>query len=308
MQERLLSRRIINFGANMVYWECCGRSASELNPHGYTYKRFPDDFKDIYVPETNSYISNRESMRAAERRGNGISWAMAQDARRRPPSMSLNPDAPLGSQVMWQQKRGFWKNVLKPNSAAWSEDDKNSSSSGSQAGFRAAFEQLRAGPPETPGGSQVGRESASQVWYDIVDLYSRGKVTSPTDKLMALKGIEDEVARARKLTYLYGLWKEQLLTDLLWFAIEGPGRRLLSRDGAAPVAPISSWASIEGLVALDLLPETSLDKIEDAEELVKIEDSDLGRSGGAAEMTITLRGPLLTGWSRCLRTGGLFHD
>jgi hypothetical protein len=107
---------------------------------------------------------------------------------------------------------------------------------------------------------------------------------------MALKGITDEVARARKLTYMCGLWKEQLLTDLLWFAIEGPGQRLLSRDGGATVGPAWSWASIEGVVAL---PETSLEGIRNVKKLVTIEDSGPDRSGNAVEITITLRGPLL---------------
>ncbi|KAJ8127380.1 hypothetical protein O1611_g6257 [Lasiodiplodia mahajangana] len=48
IQERLLSRRILHFGADMMLWECCGRSASELNPHGYTYKKFSEDFSDYY--------------------------------------------------------------------------------------------------------------------------------------------------------------------------------------------------------------------------------------------------------------------
>ncbi|KAH8764583.1 hypothetical protein BGZ57DRAFT_990536 [Hyaloscypha finlandica] len=248
----------------MIYWECCARSASELNPHGCTYKKFPDDFKDIYVPNLESFISDRQSLQAAESRGSGV-------------SAGPHPKTPA--------------NVRRP--AAWSEDD---DSSRTQAGFRAAFEQLRAGPPEIPthaDESLVGRESASQMWYDIVELYSRRKVTSPTDKLMALKGITDEVARARKLTYMCGLWKEQLLTDLLWFAIEGPDQRLLSRDGGATVAPAWSWASIEGVVALDLLPETSLVGIRNVKKLVTIEDSGPDRSGNAAEITITLRGPLL---------------
>ncbi len=39
-QERLLSRHILHFGSEMIYWECqCRqRSASELNANGYTYK------------------------------------------------------------------------------------------------------------------------------------------------------------------------------------------------------------------------------------------------------------------------------
>ncbi len=103
----------------------------------------------------------------------------------------------------------------------------------------------------------MGRDSFSQVLYDVVESYSRGKLTAPTDKLIALMDIEVEVARATRFTYLWGLWGERLLTDLLWFGIDGRGTRLLDEHGL-PVAPTWSWASIDGAVALDLLPESSL--------------------------------------------------
>ncbi|RYP24663.1 hypothetical protein DL765_000390 [Monosporascus sp. GIB2] len=82
-----------------------------------------------------------------------------------------------------------------------------------------------------------------------------------------------------------------LLTDLLWFAIEGPGERLYVKDDI-PVAPTWSWASIKGAVALDLLPETSISEIEETKALVTIEhvatDNDEHQ-----QMSIMLSGPLL---------------
>ncbi|RMZ69982.1 tol [Pyrenophora seminiperda CCB06] len=269
MQERLLSRRILHFGADMIYWECCLRSASELCPHGYTYKRYPEDFKDNYSPNLKGQISTRGEMQKAERRGRGIRWANIEAVRLRPPPVITDSDSPITSQAVWQQKRGFWRNVLKSNDGLWVEDERDGKSSNTRAGFRAAFEKLRSGSPNNV--ERVGRESASQVWYDVVESYSRGKLTSPTDKLIALKGIEDEIARARHLTYLHGLWEQQLPTDLLWFAIEGPGRRLLNEDDI-PVAPTWSWASIEAIVALDLLPDTSLDDIKETETLVTVNE------------------------------------
>ncbi|KFA73863.1 hypothetical protein S40288_00887 [Stachybotrys chartarum IBT 40288] len=291
MQERLLSRRILHFGTSMIYWECCGRSASELNPHGYTYKSFPEDFKDNYVPELGSRIRTRGQMQQAERDGNGLGWATTEGIRRRPPPVMLDPDAPSSTQVVWQQKRGFWKNILKPTAESWDTDDMNEKAF--RAGFRAAFEQLRSELYSAQSASVklVGRNSFSQTWYDIVETYSRGNLTVPTDKLIALKGIEDEVARATKFTYLKGLWEEQLVTDLLWFAIEGPGKRLTSSNGD-PVAPTWSWASVQGAIALDLLPETALSDIEETKTLVTIEDARPSHDD-PQQMSITLCGPLL---------------
>jgi hypothetical protein len=279
----------------MIYWECCIRSASELCPHGYTYKKFPEDFTDNYAPDRNGDDFTRSEWAESERQGRDIGWFTIEAVRLRPPPIMIDPDNSPSSQTVWQQKRGFWKNVLKSNYGPWSKDEKDDRSGHASAGFRAAFEQLRSVLPDTPatGVKQVGRESASQVWYDVVESYSRGKLTSPTDKLIALKGITDEVARARKLTYLHGLWKQQLLTDLLWFAIEGPGRRLLNSEKIpVPVAPTWSWASIEGAVALDLLPDTSLAEIEEKETLVKIYVISPS-SNDPGKMKIKISGPLL---------------
>jgi len=294
MQERLLSRRILHFGANMLYWECCRRSASELNPHGYTYKTFPEDFTDNYTPDLTGEIKSRADLRLLELNGRGISWATEEDVLRRPPAVAIDLDASPGSQEVWQHKRGFWRNALRPNDEPWNADEKGEDAKSVRAGYRAAFELLRGGDDivKNDKDHQVGRYSFSQTWYDVVEPYSRAKLTFPTDKLVALKGIEDEVARATKFTYLYGLWKERLVTDLLWFAIEGPGKRL-TRDDGVHVAPTWSWASIEGAVALDLLPENSLREIEDFEILATIHETSPS-THDPAKTTITLSGPVLS--------------
>ncbi|KAI0412245.1 heterokaryon incompatibility protein-domain-containing protein [Xylaria grammica] len=269
MQERLLSRRILHFGAEMIYWECCGRSASELNPHGYTYKAYPEDFGDWYMPQIPGRMENRQDVERAEREGRGFSWASSEAVRRRPPPVMTDPDneaAALSTQAgVWQRRRGFWKDVLKRDDEPWSRDEKGGEKGDEKerrvrGGFRATFEALRSkqlhdpnpyawsmqigagiGKKDTLRKTEllVGRHSFSQMWYDIVESYSRGKLTVPADKIIALKGIQDEVAYATGFDYMYGLWRESLVADLLWFAIEGPGQRLRN-DLGAPVAPMWS--------------------------------------------------------------------
>lgn len=284
-----------------MYWECRCRSASELNPQGYTYKRYPEDFKDNYSPDMSSYIATRADVDRAEREGHGITWASEEKTRRRPPPVMVDPDAAPNSQAVWRQKRGFWKNILKSDEAPWSRE--GDMRHGHRAGFRAAFERLRgeelfamranAYDDDDAAPYLVGRDSFSQLWYEVVEPYSRGKLTAPTDKLIAFKGIEDQVSNATKLTYLWGLWRERLLTDLLWHAIEGPGKRLLNEQGV-PVAPTWSWASIDGVVSLDLLPENSFRDIERKETLVTIaEAGHPGTDSAPQDATVTLRGPLL---------------
>ncbi|KAK0611629.1 heterokaryon incompatibility protein-domain-containing protein [Immersiella caudata] len=288
MQERLLSRRLLHFGADIMFWECCGRAASELNSQGYTYK-CAVDFKDIYASDLSGYAENQGATRESELDGERLSWGGEGYITRRPPPAMIDPDAPRGSEEAGQLKRGFWRNVLKENPAGWDTDEKHDGEE-RLMGLRTAFERLRREGAFSKG-KEVGRDSFSQVWYDVVESYSRMKLTKPRDKLMALKGIEDEAARATKFTYLKGVWQNSLVTDLLWFAIEGPGKRLFDDQGV-PVAPTWSWASIEGVVALDLLPENAKEDIQDQKMLARIDhvspaDDDL------AQMKISLCTPML---------------
>ncbi len=72
--------------------------------------------------------------------------------------------------------------------------------------------------------------------------------------MVAILGIAREIQRATGFTYVAGLWKEHLLTDLLWFAIDGPGCRLVGEQFSAfawgenfkvivYLAPTWSWVS-----------------------------------------------------------------
>lgn len=110
MQERLLSRRILHFGAEMIYWECRRRSASEFNPQGHTYKSYPEDFEDWYVPEIKEKRT-RQDIERGEKEGRGISWAAAESVRQRPPPVTIDPDAEMASFSSrtgeGQHRRGF---------------------------------------------------------------------------------------------------------------------------------------------------------------------------------------------------------
>lgn len=286
MQERLLSRRILHFGASMIYWKCRSRSTSELNPLGYTYKRYPEDFTDDYFPDIKALASTVGDFQRAERDGRGISWASKEEIRRRPPPATNDPDSLADSKATWKQRRGFWKNVLMASDLPWGQGegtDDTRQLERSHAGFRASFELLRS--MDLSGSTlessavdkvQVGMSSFSQKWYDVVEMYSRTNVTNIADRLVALGGIESAVAAGAKYTYLYGLWEEVLVTNLLWFAIEGPGSRALTKKtektGAEGklIAPTWSWASIEGPVAVDLLPENANWGIEAVKKFVTI--------------------------------------
>ncbi len=290
-QERLFSRRILHFGAEMIYWECCRRSASELTPNGYVYKQYPDDFQDTYFPDIGPFLNTHAEIEDTERPGRGLSWAGAEMVRLRPPPVDLDPDNHdlsmlQSSQKMWQRKKNFWGQVRKPSDESWEEKSEATES----LGLRAAFERLRLGDvPDDP----IGVSSFNSIWYEIVEPYTRCALTVPTDKLIALQSLVEEIQRVTQYIYLTGLWAEHLFTGLLWFAVDGPGCRLKDM-------PTWTWASIMGTVALDLFPETSQLEIKLRKVLTTVSDplnytmlSEESSVQNKYVKTLELKGPLL---------------
>jgi len=54
------------------------------------------------------------------------------------------------------------------------------------------------------------------LWYRIRNDYSGRKLTIATDKLPAISAVAAEVARLTGWTYLAGMWREKLLSELHW--------------------------------------------------------------------------------------------
>jgi hypothetical protein len=86
-------------------------------------------------------------------------------------------------------------------------------------------------------------------WPEIVEMYTKCRISYPKDKLMAILGIAG--AMMPKLgTYASGLWKEKLHLDLLWCTKVKPPLSMLPKQGLrtpAPKyrAPSWSWASVD---------------------------------------------------------------
>jgi len=91
-----------------------------------------------------------------------------------------------------------------------------------------------------------------ELWKHIVEVYSKTQLTVSRDKLIALSGIARRFCTDKKLfakpsTYIAGLWRKHLESQLLWQVnelyrdgvFENPGRRDATR------APSFSWASID---------------------------------------------------------------
>ncbi|KAI0655279.1 heterokaryon incompatibility protein-domain-containing protein [Cubamyces menziesii] len=78
-------------------------------------------------------------------------------------------------------------------------------------------------------------------WLEVVNHYSRRKLSYPSDKLVACAGLAELFARALGSDYVAGLWNDDhFLGDLLWLVPEPA--RLTSTEY---LAPSWSWASVE---------------------------------------------------------------
>ncbi|KAJ8482444.1 hypothetical protein ONZ51_g5349 [Trametes cubensis] len=83
-----------------------------------------------------------------------------------------------------------------------------------------------------------------QRWLEIVNDYSRRKLSYPSDRLVACAGLAELFARALGSRYVAGIWNDKhLLRDLLWRVPE-PAR---SRP-TEYLAPSWSWASVEDVI------------------------------------------------------------
>ncbi|KAI0137962.1 HET-domain-containing protein [Hypoxylon sp. NC0597] len=95
------------------------------------------------------------------------------------------------------------------------------------------------------------RKEAAMMWIEIRSQYAQRSLSFPTDKLSAISAIAAIAAEEHGMTYLAGLWKEALLTDLQWYYIfrsnpTGPLSTVTAaqeRDNEY-IAPSWSWASV----------------------------------------------------------------
>lgn len=93
-------------------------------------------------------------------------------------------------------------------------------------------------------------------WMDLVEEYSTRKLSIKGDKLRAIAGLAEAIKSIQQDDiYLAGLWKRDLITQLLWFGIPNSEDPYRSRSWPPmPVAqgiPSWSWAAYDGAVIFD---------------------------------------------------------
>lgn len=134
-------------------------------------------------------------------------------------------------------------------------------------------------------------------WHALVRMYSQGKLSYSSDKLLALEGLATQYMgrnRLRPQDYLAGMWRGQMPAALLW-RIEG------GKNPSRYRAPSWSWASLDGVVTCPE-PQTANKEfcVEILEVNVKHKTEDL--LGQVESANLKIRGFMVKG--RLLRT----HD
>jgi hypothetical protein len=80
-----------------------------------------------------------------------------------------------------------------------------------------------------------------KTWRFVVEDYTKRKLSLDSDRLLAVGGIAREISHMTGIEYMAGLWKNNVLHDLMWHA---RAREWLTRP-VAWRAPSWSWASVD---------------------------------------------------------------
>ena len=118
----------------------------------------------------------------------------------------------------------------------------------------ASYEAEDRNDPEASYGMREGSDSSSyyasyphqnsSTWMSLVENYTNRQVSDEKDNLPAISAIAKKYSQVLECEYLAGLWRKNLLFNLMWQVDrETYGRSLLTYQ-----APSWSWASIEGKV------------------------------------------------------------
>jgi hypothetical protein len=122
------------------------------------------------------------------------------------------------------------------------------------------------------------------LWHRIVGSYFRRNLSYSEDKLPAISAVATEFARLSKDEYIAGLWRSNLLRDLLW-SMPKPATT------PAKIWRASSWfwASVDDAIIYDKLPpadSTLLAKVETVEAIPSSEAVPFGQvKRGTLEIT-----------------------
>lgn len=146
------------------------------------------------------------------------------------------------------------------------------------------------------GSEATPKADLAQLWNNIVKNYTTNKLTYTSDKLVALSGIAKLIQRKLDDQYCAGLWKKNLVTQLLWHSVSDEQRLHLRPKPYR--APSWSWASLDGTIWPSLYDESSSTEIEILINITECEIESPTDDTTSAVKGGTLR---LSGWLASMR-------
>lgn len=164
-------------------------------------------------------------------------------------------DGPLTKRAWVQQERLLSRRTLHcaKDQMHWECHDACESEDGTMEHISAQTKStLSFGNPSTLSLIEGEKDSVYKRWYEVVYDYSSRNMTKATDKLPALSGIANLVAKCTSDQYLAGLWRRDLAYGLLWCA----NRKDAPRLTRPPLwrAPSWSWAALDGSITFGHRP------------------------------------------------------
>ena len=182
-----------------------------------------------------------------------------------------------GTRLLWQCHEGQWGDGGIDD---WSFDQQSS-------GHRRIQQEYPARNARKEG---AGLGEVYDAWQRIVHEYSYRHVTFPTDRLPALSGLATEYAKISGNQYLAGLWRGNLLRDLMWSTYP----TLVLHRTKKWRAPSWSWASVENAITFDKLspaPAIEMAEVLDCTVTPRLPSAPFGEITAA---TLKIRGFLAT--------------
>jgi hypothetical protein len=146
-----------------------------------------------------------------------------------------------------------------------------------------------------------------KIWRNIVGIYTKCNLTFPSDKLVALSGVAKSMKQAFNDGYCAGLWRRDLVADLMWYVDIPSGIRESGPDTIPYRAPSWSWACRDGIIKWwkdPIIEQQSTDiircdvKTVTADQTGAVVHGSLKLSGWLVR--IQLRNPLGGDWEICL--------
>jgi hypothetical protein len=125
-------------------------------------------------------------------------------------------------------------------------------------------------------GANVTESDPYKCWQRVVERYSKTKLTEPSDKLIALSGIANTISRQIDDTYIAGMWKKHLASQLLWRVdpvYENGKFKYLSERPKDYRAPTFSWAAVEaerGIKYGEFIDQPLLIEVKEVEVKVEV--------------------------------------